>query len=84
MAFGLYTQTFGAQYANEPITIREALTSKPATLMATITGGVISYTGNMNLDGSGNLSVYLDTARTWVVTLDDHVVQSSGATGGVD
>jgi len=41
MAFGLYTQTFGAQYANEPITIREALTSKPATLMATITGGII-------------------------------------------
>lgn len=83
MAIGLYTQSFGATYANEGVTIREAGTSFPATLLASATGGVISYTGNMNLDGSGNLSVYLDTARTWVVTLDDHVVQSSGGTGGL-
>jgi len=73
MAFATYTQSFGTSYANGTVSIVEAVTGIPATVMAATTGGVINTQGQATLDASGNLSVIIDTARTWIVTAFDGV-----------
>lgn len=77
MAYATFTQSFGAGYANAYVLISEASTGLPATIMAATTGGVVSTQGQAQLDGNGNLSVVIDTARTWNI----EVYQSGGTTG---
>lgn len=77
MAIGLYAQSFGLAYANATVYIREVGTSLPATVMASSTGGVVSYNGMANLDAGGDLAVYIDTAKNWVVTLESPALSPS-------
>ena len=69
MAISLYTQAFGISNAKSQVVITEVSTGIPATILSSATGGVVSVSGITTLDSNGNLSVYIDTARTWVVTL---------------
>lgn len=75
MAYILLSQSFGLAKANLPVTITEATTGVPAVLLSSPTGGLVSTTGDTKLDASGNLSVYVDGAFTWSVSVD------SGASG---
>ena len=68
MAYTLYTQSLGAIYANQQVVITNSTTNFPATILATATGGLVNTNGQATLDGSGNLSVYIDTSQTWTVT----------------
>jgi hypothetical protein len=73
MAFALYTQSLGVNNALANVTITETVTGLPALILTSSTGGLLSDRGQAQLDASGNLSVYIDTARTWVVKLVDEV-----------
>lgn len=75
MAYALYTQSFGALNANLPVVIRDTV-GTPAIILAATTGGVINHQGKATLNGSGNLSVIIDTAITWTVTVS--VSQTGG------
>lgn len=74
MAYALYTQSLGSSYANAEVIIRETSTSTPATILSTASGGFLNDRGWAKLDGSGNLSVYIDTARTWTVSVVNPVI----------
>lgn len=76
--YALYTASYGSTYANDPVKIFEQGTYIPAIVMASATGGVLSTSGRAVLDSSGNLSVYLDSAKTWVV-VPDYVNQGASA-----
>jgi hypothetical protein len=71
MAYATYTASYGAGYANTPVIISEVGTGLFATILATTTGGFLNSQGQATLDSSGNLSVVIDTARTWNVALFD-------------
>lgn len=77
MAINLYTQSFGSNFANASVSIQELATGKPMVLLAAATGGLISDRGITTLDGSGNLSVYLDTAITFRVVIDGFTIGTS-------
>ena len=68
MAFTLFTQSFGSTYANGTVTIVETSTGIPATILATTTGGLVNNQGYATLDGAGDLSVVIDTAKTFTIT----------------
>ncbi len=69
MAYALYTASYGAPKANYRVTISETSSGMLATVLSTATGPVLNTAGDAYLDGSGNLSVYIDTARTWSVNV---------------
>ena len=69
MAINLYTASYGLANANAQVLITEVGTGLPAIVLATSTGGEKSSRGQATLDSSGNLSVYIDTARSWNVLL---------------
>lgn len=71
MAYTLFSQSYGVNNALANVTIFESATGVPALILSSATGGVVSDKGLATLDGSGNLSVYIDTARTWVVKVID-------------
>lgn len=71
MTYSLYSQSYGASNANATVKIINSTTGDPATILATATGGVLNKLGNATLDSSGNLSVYIDTAQTWTVMIND-------------
>jgi hypothetical protein len=73
MAYSTYTQSFGSGFANSVVTITEAGTGLPATILASTNGGLLSNQGQASLDSSGNLSVVIDTARTWNINTFDGV-----------
>ena len=77
MAYTLYTQSFGLNNPNSAVIINEAATGTPATILSSATGGVLSTSGMTKTDASGNISVYIDTARTWVATVVDEAYQST-------
>ena len=74
MAYALYTQSFGPAYANAKASIVNATTGAYAIILAGVSGGVVSNYGQAFLDGSGNLSVYIDTAQTWTVSLSENQI----------
>jgi hypothetical protein len=65
--YALYTASLGSQFANDPVKIFDSTTQVPAIVMASATGGFLNDKGLATLDGSGNLSVYLDSSKTWSV-----------------
>ena len=67
MAYTLYTQSFGGGFANTMVLIKEVGTDLPATILTAPTGALVNVFGLAQLNGAGNLSVYIDTARTWTV-----------------
>jgi hypothetical protein len=71
MAYALFTQSLGADNANFKVQITDAVTGAAATILSSATGGFLNDRGFARLDSSGNLSVYIDTARTWQVSVDD-------------
>ena len=71
MAYSLYTASFGAGNANANVRISETSTGKLAIILASPTGGLVNDRGQATLDASGNLSVYIDTARFWTVFIND-------------
>lgn len=68
MAYALFTQSLGQTNASKYVKITNASTGAPATVLSSATGGVLSLTGDAQLDSSGNLAVYIDTALSWIVT----------------
>ena len=73
MAYTLVTQSFGAFNANAYVAITNSTTGVPATILSSATGGLVNSNGLAQLDSSGNLSVYIDTAITWTYTVsNDH------------
>lgn len=76
MAYALLSQSFGASKANLPVVIVETSTGIPAIILSSATGGLVNSNGDTVLDGSGNLSVFVDDSKTWTVNVD------SGATAG--
>jgi len=70
MAYVLLSQSFGASKANLPATITETSTGIPAVILSSATGGLVNSNGDTRLDGSGNLSCYVDGDRTWTVSVD--------------
>lgn len=76
--YALYTASLGAQFASTPVKIFDTVTQAPAIVMASATGGVINTLGVALLDSSGNLSVFLDSSKTWQV--DTYPVPGSTAT----
>lgn len=71
MAYSLYTASYGASFANAPVLILDSVTGKPATILTNSTGGFITDKGTATLNSNGDLSVYIDTARTWTVSVTD-------------
>lgn len=71
MAYTNYIASYGSGLAGSEVIITEVGTGKPATILTGSGGGVLTDTGKTNLDASGNLSVYIDTARSWVVSVND-------------
>lgn len=71
MAYSLYTASYGASNANAQVRILETSSGKPAIILAGVSGGLVSDKGQATLDASGNLSVYIDTAKTWTVFIND-------------
>lgn len=80
MAYNLVTKSFGSNLANAPIRILEVSTGVPAIIMQSETGGVISTDGRTFTDGSGNLAVYIDTAKGWNISIDDNYSSGSQPT----
>lgn len=71
MAYALYTQSYGVANANAVVRILETSTGMPAIVLSSATGGLVNDRGSATLDASGNLSVYIDTARFWTVYVND-------------
>ena len=71
MAYALFTKAFGVSYAGAEVTIRRTSVGTPATILSGPSGGLVNDRGQATLDASGNLSVYIDTAFTWDVALND-------------
>lgn len=65
--YALYTAALGAQFANDTVKIFDVATQAPAIVMLSATSGVVNTLGLATLDGSGGLSVYLDSSKTWAV-----------------
>lgn len=76
--YALFTASYGPNYANLRVRILEAATGVPALVMASAASGILSSQGNALLDGSGNLSVYLDTAKTFQVWNNQFLLIPSG------
>lgn len=57
MAYINLTGVFGAARAKLPVTIVEAPTGIPATILSSATGGLVSNQGDTFLDAQGNLDV---------------------------
>lgn len=75
MAYTLYTKSFGSGYANGLVRITDSETDVPATILASATGGLVSENGEVRLNSSGNLSIYIDTSRTYnVKTFDGDIL----------
>lgn len=62
-----FTASYGINYANLRVRILEQNTGIPAIVMASATSGILSSNGNAMTDSSGNLSVYLDSSKTFQV-----------------
>lgn len=71
MAYALLTTNYGTSFANAPALLLDSVTGQPATILSSATGGLVNDQGKATLDSNGVLSVYVDTARTWTVTLTD-------------
>lgn len=74
----LFTASYGSNYANLRVRILEQNTGVPAIIMASATSGILSEHGNALLDSSGNLSVYLDNAKTFQVWNNQFLLTPSG------
>jgi hypothetical protein len=68
MAYNTFTQSFGAAFANQPVHIFETSSGISAIVLSSTTGGILNDQGYAVLDGSGDLSVIINTAKTWTVT----------------
>jgi len=77
--YTLFTASYGTGYANVRVRITEQATGKPAIIMASATSGVLSQAGNAMTDSSGNLSVYLDSSKTFQVYYNQFVLTPSNA-----
>jgi hypothetical protein len=64
MPYVAYTKSFGAAYANQQVQVKDSTSGAPVKILAAATGGVISDSGLVALDGSGNLSVFVDSTIT--------------------
>ena len=82
MAYTLFTQSLGLEYANSKVYILEAVTGTPATILGSALGGVVNETGLATLSSTGVLSVFIDTARTWQVTIIDENFSNSVSDSG--
>lgn len=71
MAYNQYNRSLGILNANADVVITEYSTGSPAIILSTLTGGVISSEGRARLDSIGNLSVIIDTARQWVISIQE-------------
>jgi hypothetical protein len=76
--YTLFTASYGVNYANLRVRILEQATGAPAIIMATATSGMLSAHGNVFLDSSGNLSVYLDSSKTFTVWYNQFQLGASG------
>jgi hypothetical protein len=76
MAYNLYTQSYGTTNANYKVVLTETATGIPATILNSATGGLVSNQGIASLDASGNLSVYVDTAKSYTVKIVDENYRS--------
>ena len=71
MAYINLTGVFGAARANLPVTIVEYSTGIPAIILSSATGGLVSTQGDTFLDSSGNLSVWVESGKSWSVSVDE-------------
>jgi hypothetical protein len=69
MAYALFTAQYDATLANAPVSISNRWTGVPATIMAGPTGGVINTQGMAQLDAQARLSVYIDVAQEWNISI---------------
>lgn len=67
--YNYYNRSFGVPNANRQVSIVSYSSGLPAVILASPSGGMVSNTGIVDLDSSGNLSVVIDTSQTWVVTV---------------
>lgn len=67
MAYTTFNASYGSAKANYLVNIFETSTGIPATILSATTGGLVNTTGSAQLDGSGNLSVVIDTAKTFTI-----------------
>lgn len=77
MAFAQVTKSYGSINAGALVLIRDA-NGLPATILSSSTGGFLSADGRAYLDGSGNLSVYVDNGTSWTYTLITNAPKYSG------
>ena len=77
--YALTTASYGSNYANLKVRILEVGTGLPAIVMASATSGILSSNGNAYLDSSGNLSVFLDSSKTFQVWNNLFVLTPSGS-----
>lgn len=77
MAYSLLTINYGVSFANAEALLLDSVTGKPAVILGGTTGGVVNDQGRAKLSAAGVLSVYVDTDRTWNVTLTDKTPKAS-------
>lgn len=82
--YTLFTASYGLNYANLRVRILEASTGVPAIIMASATSGLLSIHGNAATDPSGNLSVYIDSSKTFQVWNNQFLLLPSGISIATD
>lgn len=82
--YALFTASYGSNYANLRVRILEAATGLPAIIMASAASGILSSNGNAVLDSSGNLSVFLDNAKTFQVWNNQFLLINSGSSLAIE
>lgn len=82
--YTLFSASYGSNYANLRVRILEAATGNPAIIMASATSGLLSIYGNTVTDSSGNLAVYLDSAKTFQVWNNQFQLVSSGSSLAIE
>lgn len=75
MAYTLFSKSFGIGSANYQVQITDSSSGTPARILNS-SGALVSDGGWARLDSSGNLSVYIDTARSWSVNVIDEDIRS--------
>src|ERR1700757_1409537 len=76
--YTLFSASYGSNYANVRVRILEQGTGTPAIIMASATSGNLSSHGNAITDSSGNLAVYLDSSKTFVVWYNQFILTPGG------
>lgn len=68
MAINVLTQTYGSNYVNANVVIKE-VTGAPAVLYSDSSGGVPLASNTVKLNGSGAFSVYAEDTKSYTFTL---------------